>query len=80
MPRKKLSTPNFALCLYEDEQGDSLTRHKLYRLLPDAKAEQQGYVRLIDDSGEDYLYSARFFQLLTLPVEVEQAILETTSA
>ena len=80
MPRKKQTAPTFALCLFEDEQGDSLTRHKIYRVLSDAKAEAHGYLRLIDDSGEDYLYSAKFFKIISLPVEIEQAILESIAA
>ena len=67
--------PIFVICLFEDEQGESLTRHKIYRVLPDEKAAQHGYLRIIDDSGEDYLYSARFFKSVALTLEVEEAIL-----
>ncbi len=65
----------FAICLAEDPQGGDLTLHKLYRVIPDADAERHAYLRVIDDSGEDYLYSAKFFVVLTLPAEVEEAVL-----
>ena len=78
MPRHKRNQPvTFAICLAEDEQGGDLTLHKLYRVVPDAQAERHSYLRVIDDSGEDYLYSAKFFALLTLPAEVEEAVLAT---
>ena len=43
---------------------------KLYQVLPDATAEKLGQVRIIDESGDDYLYPASFFQSVSLPTEV----------
>ena len=79
MPNKK-SSPVFAICLSEDQQGDSLTQYKIYQVLPDEKAAQHGYLRIIDDSGEDYLYASGFFKMIALPIEIEQAILEAVVA
>lgn len=73
--RKSLLPVKFAICLTEDEQGGDLTRHKLYRVIPDAQVESHGYLRVIDDSGEDYLYSAAFFVIVALPAEVTEALL-----
>ncbi|MGH9839125.1 MAG: hypothetical protein ACREEM_10105 [Blastocatellia bacterium] len=70
-----IDTTTFALCLVEDEQGGDLTKHKIYLVVPDEKAARNGYLRIIDDSGEDYLYSSHFFALITLPAEVETAVL-----
>ena len=64
------------MCLREDEQGESLTLHKLYPVIADSHAEQHGYIRIIDDSGEDYLYSAKFFAMVELPAEVSEAMLQ----
>lgn len=75
MPHSTTIAPVFVICLWEDEQGESLTKHKIYRVLPDEKAAQYGYLRIIDDSGEDYLYSARFFKTVALPLEVAEALL-----
>lgn len=74
-PNEKQLPVKFAICLAEDEQGGDLTRRKLYQVIPDAQAESHGYLRVIDDSGEDYLYSASFFIVVTLPAEVISALL-----
>lgn len=65
----------FAICLREDPQGEDLIRHKIYRVLPDAEAPA-GYLRIVDESGEDYLYSAHAFVLVSLPAEVTQQLIE----
>jgi hypothetical protein len=80
MPNNKLNSPFFVICLSEDKQGDSLTQHKIYQALPDEKAAQHGYLRIIDDSGEDYLYTSGFFKAISLPVEIEEAILHPVAA
>lgn len=48
-------------CTQEDQQGDSLTVGKLYPVIYDSSAEAHGYIRVIDNSGEDFLYSSKFF-------------------
>ncbi len=69
----------FAICIREDPQGDDLVLHKIYRVLPDSDAPP-GYLRIVDESGEDYLYSARAFVCVSLPSEVAEAITATTPA
>ena len=49
----------------------SLERHKIYRVLPDAEAEKHGDLRIIDESGEDYLFPADWFVPIQVPEEVE---------
>lgn len=57
---------NFAVCLAISEDED-LEVGKVYRILPDAKATEVGCLRVIDESGEDYLYPAERFMVLDLP-------------
>jgi hypothetical protein len=65
----------FALCLNNDGYQSSLEKGKLYQVIADAEAEANGYVRLIDESGEDYAFTKDRFHLMTLPKPVEQTLL-----
>jgi hypothetical protein len=73
---------NFAVCLATSEDED-LEVGKVYRILPDAKAAEVSCLRVIDESGEDYLYPAKRFMVLDLP-EAERkrlrAVLEADAA
>ncbi len=62
----------FALCV-ESHGAEDLEARKVYRLLPDRAAAAAGYLRVIDDSGEDYLYPADYFVLLELPQAAKRA-------
>ncbi|HWG70813.1 MAG TPA: hypothetical protein VN692_15470 [Steroidobacteraceae bacterium] len=53
----------------------SLERRKIYAALPDTKAERTGYLRIIDESGEDYLYPAQRFVAAELPISTRRAVL-----
>ena len=64
-----------ALCLRNKGYEVSLERRKIYPVLPDRDAAAHGQLRIIDESGEDYLYSATFFVLITLPRTVRRAVL-----
>ena len=55
----------FAICV-KNRGAEDLELRKVYQLLPDAEAAKEGYVRVIDESGEDYLYPAAYF----IPIEV----------
>ena len=72
-------TTQLAICLREDSQGEDLILHKVYRVLPDPAAPA-GYLRVIDESGEDYLYSACAFALVVLPADVAEKLLEPSLA
>lgn len=68
------SKDRFAVCVNNAGYEGSLEAGKLYQLVPDAAATARGYLRLIDESGEDYWYSAeRFFQL-AIPRALAQAL------
>jgi hypothetical protein len=71
--RRKQTARRFVLCVRNDDCED-LERRKVYRVLVDEKAEKDGYLRVIDESGDDYLYPASYFVRLELPREAEQAI------
>lgn len=61
------SRTRFAVCIDNSEYPASLELHKIYRILPDRQAEADGDLRVIDESGEDYLYGADRFLLVDLP-------------
>ena len=65
----------FAVCIKNADYPASLELHKIYRILPDDEAAKDGDVRVIDESGEDYLYPADYFVVIDVPKSVEQAIL-----
>jgi len=64
-----------ALCLRNKGYEVSLERRKIYQVLPDRDAAAHGQLRVIDESGEDYLYPATFFVLIKLPRTVRRAVL-----
>jgi hypothetical protein len=68
--------PSFALCVRNDDCED-LELRKVYRILPDDRAAEEGYVRVVDESGEDYLYPAGYFVSLTLPQEAQAVLVAT---
>ena len=70
----KKGSGKFALCV-ENKDCEDLERRKIYQFLPDAGAEKEGYLRVIDESGEDYLYPKSYFIIVQLPYEAQEAML-----
>ena len=68
----------FAVCVNNAHYPASLEIHKIYQVLPDEDAESDGDFRIIDESGEDYLYPAEYFVLTELPHAVEKSFLHKT--
>ncbi len=68
------SRARFAICVDNSEYPASLELHKIYRVLPDANAARDGDLRVIDESGEDYLFPASYFVLINLPRQVVRAM------
>ncbi len=66
----------FVVCVDNVGYPASLELHKIYRVLPDEEAESDGDLRIVDESGEDYLYPARRFILVSLPEAVERSFLQ----
>jgi hypothetical protein len=58
--------PRFALCVRTNGAVD-LEQRKVHQVLPDRRASRDGYVRVVDESGEDYLYPAAYFGPVRLP-------------
>ena len=55
-----------------------MEKRKIYQILPDAEAAQEGYLRVVDESREDYLYPAAYFILVELPRSAQEALAATT--
>ncbi len=68
--KKTKTTPSFAICVNNNEYPASLELHKIYRILPDKDAQTDGDLRIVDESGEDYLFPADYF----IPIELPQPI------
>ncbi len=67
--------PKFAVCINNEDYEVSLELRKIYKVLPDAKAAEHRYIRVVDESGEDYLYPEDYFIPIELPKAVEKALL-----
>lgn len=65
----------FAVCIGNEDYEASLELHKIYRVIPDADAEVDGDIRVIDESGEDYLYPSDWFVFIELPRSLERSLL-----
>jgi hypothetical protein len=77
MKKKVEQTLLFAICLDNDGYVASLERGKLYRVISDEEATAHGYIRVVDESGEDYAFTAERFHLVHLPQIVAQALSAT---
>ncbi len=64
----------FAVCIRNEGYQASLERHKIYLVLPDTEAASHGEIRIIDESGEDYLYPADWFVAISLPEQVKASL------
>lgn len=64
----------FFICIRNDDFSASLEKRKIYVKLSDPEAEKHHHIRVIDESGEDYLYPAAYFKSIELPDEIKQAI------
>ena len=75
MRQRKSRTGQFAVCI--DNRGDpaSLELHKIYRVLQDAEAAADGDIRVVDESGEDYLFSADRFVDIDPPQTVRRSLI-----
>ncbi len=63
----------FALCI-ENKDTEDLEKKKIYQVIPDEDALKEGFLRVIDESGEDYLYPESYFFLIQLPIEAQKAL------
>jgi len=79
MKKRVRQEVHFAVCINNKGYEASLEVGKLYRIIPDEEAESHGYIRVIDESGEDYGYSADRFFRLEVPRPLERALLRASS-
>ena len=71
------STGSFALCVENDGLED-LEARKIYQVLPDRAAAREGYIRVVDESGEDYVYPSDLFVAVKLPPSVVRRLRRPT--
>ena len=75
MKRVKQKRAVFAVCINNENYPASLELHKIYRVLPDEDAAKDGDMRIVDESGEDYLYPAKGFIIIDVPEQVRFSLL-----
>lgn len=64
----------FVVCINNENYPSSLELHKIYRVLPDNDAAADGDLRVVDESGEDYLYPLSYFVPIQVPQSVEASL------
>lgn len=71
----KAQAKHLVICVDNDGYATSLEKRKIYIALRDADAEKHGLLRIVDESGEDYLYPKALFRPIALPQAVRKAVL-----
>jgi hypothetical protein len=71
----KTQTQELMVCVDNEGYPASLEKRKIYLVLPDLAAEKLGLLRVVDESGEDYLYPKAFFRPVALSPSVKKAVL-----
>jgi len=74
METSKEISQEFVVCINNENYPASLELHKIYRLISDEDADAEGDIRIIDESGEDYLYPASYFVPINVPHVVEESL------
>jgi hypothetical protein len=74
MPAGRRKKKGFAVCLRNAGYAASIEVRKLYPFLDDPDADANNLIRVVDESGEDYVYPARMFLKLVLPAEIQRAL------
>lgn len=72
--KRRQAASQFAVCVKNDDYPAALELRKLYAIIPDKNADKAGLIRIVDESGEDYLYPAEYFMLVKLPRPVQKAV------
>jgi hypothetical protein len=78
MTKKNESTPEFVVCINNEGYPASLELHKIYRVVSDENAVANEDLRVIDESGEDYLYPSSYFAPIKVPAAVEESLLRVS--
>lgn len=80
MKRHRSRATRFAVCIDNCDYPASLELHKIYRVIPDEDAAAEGDIRIVDESGEDYLYSVDRFVEIEPPQTVRRSLLHAAKA
>lgn len=75
--RSRVRAPRFAVCIRNSGYEASLERNKIYVVIPDEAAAREGDLRIVDESGEDYLFSEDRFVAVEVPAAVRASLLKT---
>jgi hypothetical protein len=75
----KDTEPRFAVCINNSAYPDDLKVRTIYQVLPDESAAKSNYARIVDETGEDYLYPATYFVFIEIPPEAAKALLITAT-
>lgn len=73
------TTPRFVICIRNEGYEDDLHVKSVYPVLKDENAAKSRYLRILDETGEDYLFPASYFVAIDVPQEAEQAVLQPSS-
>ena len=65
---------HFVLCIDNGGYPESLEKRKFYEVIDDSEAFKEGLIRIVDESGEDYLYAKDMFVDIVLPQQLEKAL------
>lgn len=78
MHESKQNLSWFVVCINNADYPASLELHKIYRVIADKEAEDEGDIRVIDESGEDYIYPSSYFVPIQVPQTVEESLLKAS--
>lgn len=67
----------FVVCVCNDGYEASLDRWKIYRHIPDSSVKQHKLMRVVDESGEDYLFPAKYFECISLSIPLQKSFADS---
>lgn len=74
MSTNQSAEKHFVVCMSNDGYEMDLALHKIYSVLPDPSAERSGWIRIVDETGEDYLYPMTLFQAIEVSPALEEGL------
>ncbi len=69
------SNPRFAICINDSDYPDDLKIRTVYQVLPDESAARSDYIRVVDETGEEYLYPAAYFDFVEIPSDAAKTLM-----
>lgn len=71
--RRRANGPDYVVCISNAGYKASLVVRRIYRTITDSDAAKRGLIRVVDESGEDYLFPEKLFAEIAVPKAVERA-------